>query len=145
MARAIKTRSSGRGPVTRADRAMPRGGSPAWAIRRARGVQVVESRALGKLGWLAHGFSTRPGGSSVIEGKPALNLGFTDWDERERVTANRQKFLASLGARKMPLITVRQFHSDVIHIAAAPAAEAPKADAPDTATPGLLLGVQTSG
>jgi YfiH family protein len=144
MARAIKTRSSGRGPRPRSSRASSRASSPAWAIRRARGVQVVESRALGKLGWLAHGFSTRPGGSSVIQGKPALNLGFTDWDERERVTANRQKFLASLGARKMPLITVRQFHSDVIHVAAAPAGEAPKADALITATPGLLLGVQTA-
>src|SRR6202166_4142098 len=142
MARAIKTRSSGRGPVTRADRTMPRGGSPAWAIRRERGLQVVEAPALGKLGWLADGFSTRPGGASVLEGKPALNLGFTEWDERERVAANRETFEAALGARKMPLITMRQFHSDVIHVAAVPAAEAPKADALITSTPGLLLGVQ---
>ena len=44
----------------------------------------------------------------------------------------------------MQLVTVRQFHSDVIHVAAALAAEAPKADALITATPGLLLGVQTA-
>jgi len=144
MARATKTRSSKRGPMKGEGRAAPRNGSPAWAIRRARGVQVAESRALGKLGWLVHGFSTRPGGASVLDGKPALNLGFTDWDERERVAANREKFAAALDAREMPLVTLRQFHSDVIHVAAAPCTEAPKADALITGTRGLLLGVQTA-
>ena len=57
-------------------------------------------------------------------GQGELNLGFTEWDERERVAANREKFVAALGARKMPLITMRQFHSDVIQLAAAPCAEA---------------------
>src|SRR5580700_11546909 len=116
MARAIKTRSSGRGPATREGRATTRNNGTAWAIRRARGAQVLESRALGKLGWLVHGFSTRPGGASVLEGKPALNLGFTEWDERERVAANREKFMVPVGAREMPLVTLRQCHSDVIHI-----------------------------
>jgi YfiH family protein len=142
MARAIKTRSSHSTPVTRGDAATPRNSSPAWAIRRARGVQVVESRALGKFDWLAHGFSTRTGGASMLDGKPALNLGFTEWDER--VAANREKFMAAVGARKMPLVALRQFHSDVIHVAAAPCAAAPKADALITSTPGLLLGVQTA-
>ena len=144
MARAIKTRSSGRGPAKRGDRTAPRSGSPARLIRRAGGLQVVESPALAKLAWLAHGFSTRPGGASTLDGKPALNLGFTEWDEREGVAANREKFMAAVGASKMPLITLRQFHSYVIHVAAAPCAEAPKADALITNTPGLLLGVQTA-
>src|SRR5580658_6816935 len=125
MARATKTRSSGRGPVTRGAPATPRSGSHAWGIRRARGLQVVASPTLGTLGWLAHGFSTRPGGASVLEGKPALNLGFTEWDERERVAANREKFLETLGAGEEPLVTLRQLHSDVIYVAAAPPAEAP--------------------
>ena len=107
-------------------------------------MQVLQSLALGKLGWLAHGFSTRTGGASVVDGKTALNLGFTDWDERERVAANRAKFATAIGAEKMPLVTLRQFHSDVIYVAAAPCAEAPKADALITDTPGLLLGVQTA-
>jgi hypothetical protein len=144
MARAIKTRSAGGRSVAREDRVAPRGAGPAWAIRRSRGIQVVESRALAKLGWIAHGFSSRPGGTSMLEGKPALNLGFTEWDERERVLANREKFIAALGAREMPLLTLWQFHSDVIHVAAEPGAEAPKADALITSTPGLLLGVQTA-
>jgi YfiH family protein len=144
MARAIKTRSSGSGAVTRGSRAAPHAGSAIWTIRRARGLQVVESRSLTKLGWLAHGFSARPGGASVLEGKPALNLGFTEWDQRERVAANRAKFAEAIGAREASLITLRQFHSDVIHVAAAPCDEAPKADALITSTPGLLLGVQTA-
>jgi YfiH family protein len=142
MARAMRTRSSGGSTVTHGDRATARSNDEVWAIRRARGLQVVESPALGKLGWLTHGFSTRPGGASVLEGKPALNLGLTGWDER--VTANREKFVFALGAHKMPLITLRQYHSDTIHVAAAPSHEAPKADALITATPGLLLAVQTA-
>ncbi len=129
----------------RAGRATPRTGTKsAWTIRRARGLQILESRALGKLSWLAHGFSTRPGGASELEGKPALNLGFKEWDERDRVIANREKFVAALGAGKMPLIALRQFHSDVISLAVAPCEEAPKADALITATRGLLIGVQTA-
>jgi len=144
MARAMKTRSSRRGSITRGGLATSRESNAAWSIRQARGLQLVESRALGKLGWLAHGFSTRPGGASLLEGKPALNLGFTDWDERKRVEANREKFLAAVDPREMPLVTLRQFHSDVIHVAAAPCTDAPKADALITNSPGLLLGVQTA-
>jgi polyphenol oxidase len=126
-----------------------------WSVRRARGLQILESRALAGLDWVVHGFSTRPGGVSLrvraplgarqnLGGMPALNLGLTDWDEHERVAANRAKFAAALRATDMPLITLRQFHSDVIHVAAAPCAEPPKADALVTDTPGLLLGVQTA-
>ena len=101
---------------------------------------------LAKLRWLAHGFSTRSGGTSTLEGKPALNLGFTEWDERERVTANREDIsLTAIGAREMPLVTLRQFHSDVIHLAAAPCAEAPKADALITKhSQACCSGVQTA-
>jgi YfiH family protein len=107
-------------------------------------LQIVESQSLAKLDWLVHGFSTRLGGESVLGGKRVLNLGFTDWDARERVAANREKFAAAVAASDMSLITVRQFHSDVIHVAAATAADAPKADALTTSAAGLLLGVQTA-
>jgi purine-nucleoside/S-methyl-5'-thioadenosine phosphorylase / adenosine deaminase len=144
MARAMKTRPSRRGSALRAGRPTPRNDNAAWSILQAHRLQVVESRALGKLGWLAHGFSTRAGGASSLEGKPALNLGFTEWDERERVAANREKFLAAQGASEMPLVAMRQFHSDVIHVVAGPTTDTPKADALITSTPGLLLGVQTA-
>jgi polyphenol oxidase len=139
----MKTRSSKRGKSQRIAKQDTRA-TPGWSIRRARGLQIVESRALAKLGWLVHGFSTRPGGESVLGGKRALNLGFTDWDARERVAANRAKFVSALSADEMSLITLWQFHSDVIHVAAAPAADAPKGDAFATRTAGLLLGVQTA-
>ncbi len=147
MARAIKTRSAKRGAFPQD--AKKHRTSPGWTTRRARGLQIIESRVLGKLGWLVHGFSTRPGGESVLQGNRVLNLGFTDWDTRERVAANRVKFAAALSASEMPLLTLRQFHSDVIYVADAPIAEtsnvdAPKADALATRTEGLLLGVQTA-
>jgi YfiH family protein len=145
MARAIKTRSSGRAPKTRVKREGSRAAEKsAWKIRRASGVQVMESPALNKLKWLTHGFSTRPDGTSVIQKRPALNLGFTKWDEGKRVSANREKFVAALDADKMPLISMRQFHSDVIHLIATPCTEAPNGDALITNVSGLLLGVQTA-
>jgi purine-nucleoside/S-methyl-5'-thioadenosine phosphorylase / adenosine deaminase len=144
MARAAKTQTVKRSTATRGNAAAPLAGNGAWAIRPANGLQIVESRALGKFAWLAHGFSTRPGGESVLNGIPSLNLGFTEWDQRERVAANREDFAAALGAREMSLLALRQFHSDVIHVAGAPCEEAPRADALITNTPGLLLGVQTA-
>jgi YfiH family protein len=144
MARATKTPAASRTAAKRGNGAAARAVDSAWTIRPARGLQVVESRGLGKLAWLAHGFSTRPGGASELSGKPALNLGFTEWDESQRVSTNRQEFAAALDARGMALVTLRQFHSDVIHLAGAPCEEAPRADALITNTPGLLLGVQTA-
>jgi YfiH family protein len=149
MARAMKTRSARRGAQPRIAGAETRRAKSAWSIRRAHGLQIVESQALAKLGWLVHGFSTRPGGESLLDDKRVLNLGFTDWDDRIRVAANRTKFAAALPAREMLLVTLRQFHSDVICVAAAPTpdasnAYAPRADALTTRTSGLLLGVQTA-
>jgi len=144
MARATKTPAAARTAAKRGNSAAARAGVSGWTIRPARGLQIVESLALGKLAWLAHGFSTRPGGASELAGKTALNLGFTEWDESQRVSANREEFAAALGARGMALVTLRQFHSDVIYLAGAPCDEAPRADALITNTPGLLLGVQTA-
>jgi polyphenol oxidase len=144
VARAIKTRSSKRGTSSPSAKPRTARANPDWTIRHARGLRIVQSNKLAKLGWLAHGFSTRPGGESVLEGKRVLNLGFTDWDAHERVAANRPKFTAAISAGEMRLVTVRQFHSDVVHVADAPGEEAPKADALATRAAGLLLGVQTA-
>ena len=144
MARSIKAQSSRRGSASRKAKPRSARANSGWTIRRARGLQIVQSRSLAKLDWLVHGFSTRPGGESVLEGEHALNLGFTDWHTREHVLANRAQFAASVSARGMGLVTLRQFHSDLVHLAESPAGEAPKADAVATRTPGLLLGVQTA-
>lgn len=115
-----------------------------FRIRRAAGLQILECAALGKLPWLVHGLSTRPGGKSTLNATPALNLGFTDWDSRPNVEANRRAFLSALGAKKMPLLPLRQFHSDVIHLFDAPGKAPCRADASITKTSGLLLAVQTA-
>jgi len=138
--------------------------SAAWKLRRAGGLQLLEAPPLARLAWLTHGFSTRPGGASEIpiadhaEGargkrsaKPgALNLGFADWDSRERVLENRAKFFHALGADKMRVVTLRQIHSDLIYRvdrvdeSSSKFSETPKADALITREPGVLLAVQTA-
>jgi hypothetical protein len=74
-----------------------------------------------------------------------LNLGFTDWDERQRVQANRVNFMSAIDpAEETRLVTLRQIHSDVIHLGAPAGAKAPKGDALATQDAGVLLGVQTA-
>jgi polyphenol oxidase len=115
-----------------------------WKLRRAGSLQVLEAPPLAGLRWLVHGFSTRPGGASEND---ALNLGFTDWDSRERVLENRGKFFRAINADKMHAATLRQIHSDIVHrvdSSKAGAGEAPQADALITREPGVLLVVQTA-
>ena len=126
-----------------------------WALRRTGSVQLLQAPALERHRWLVHGFSTRPGGVSELpvsgesssKSAKALNLGFTDWDARERVTANRKKFANALGAGKMSVVTLRQLHSDVVHRVdslAAAQEKAAQADALITRERGVLLAVQTA-
>jgi YfiH family protein len=123
-----------------------------WKLRRAGGLQILESPALTKIDWLVHGFSTRPGGASECPGKPGgakakvFNLGFTEWDTRVRVLQNRASFFRAIGASDMRAITLRQIHSDIAHSIHAGNAneEAPQGDALFTRLPGILLVVQTA-
>jgi polyphenol oxidase len=107
------------------------------------------------LPWLWAGFSTRMGGLTrayCAEDLPGdlgdLNLGFTQADERETVCANRRLLAAAVtGSPATPLISLRQFHSNLIVVAAAAdaARKSPrKADGQVTHEPGLLLAVQTA-
>jgi YfiH family protein len=137
-------------------------------------LQILEAPALARLDWLVHGFSTRPGGVSEIppgattslraarartarkrdafsaSGRdlgPILNLGFTDWDSRQRVLENRDKFLHAIGAAGMSAVTLRQIHSDVAHRTGAESAKGGQVltgDALFTRERGLLLVVQTA-
>jgi YfiH family protein len=116
-----------------------------WALRSARGVQILELAPLKKFPWLVHGFSTRTGGASVIDsGKRVLNLGFTDWDKRENVLKNRATFQSAIGAAGFALVPLKQFHSAVVLPFAAVPGEPCKGDASLTNTKGILLGVQTA-
>lgn len=154
-------------PITTAKRKLPlqkAAKEPSWKLRHSGGLQILEASALAQLGWLVHGFSTRPGGSSELdrsnretaragsrEKRPAsesvLNLGFTDWDTRERVLANRQKFFRAIGAKDLRPVALRQIHSDIprrVDAALANSKEPPQGDALFTREPGFLLAVQTA-
>jgi len=127
-----------------------------WILRRTRELQILEDPRLVQFEWLVHGFSTRPGGASELkanrEGREAteeiLNLGFTDWDTRDRVLKNRGDFFAALKASKMRVIAFRQIHSDIVQVVnsanSEPSGDALKGDALITNEPGLLLVVQTA-
>lgn len=97
-----------------------------------------------KLPGLIHGFSITEGGVSDLDGAKVLNLGFTEWDSREKVQENRRRFQAALGAADMPLVALKQFHSDLIHVFDSAPGEPCRGDASITDRPGLLLGVQTA-
>jgi hypothetical protein len=114
------------------------------STRSSLGVQILQIPAFTKLPWLIHGFSTRPGGVSPLQDQKVLNLGFTDWDARENVLENRRRFQTAGGAPDLPLITLKQFHSDVIHVFDTAPSEPCKGDASITNRPGLLLAVQTA-
>lgn len=132
-----------------------------WKLRRAGGLRILEANTCAKISWLVHGFSTHPGGLSELpsaaqqthRGAPrkaerVLNLGFADWDARERVLENRERLLHALGAEKFRVITLRQIHSDIVHVAptngAAESGPAPKGDALITREARVLLTVQTA-
>jgi YfiH family protein len=107
-------------------------------------LQILQVPALTKLPWLLHGFSTKPGGGSDLNGEKVLNLSFTDWDTRESVLENRRRFQSALGATDLKLIPLKQIHSDVIHLFNTAPSEPCKGDASITNRPGLLLAVQTA-
>jgi polyphenol oxidase len=143
-------------PRNRSGKSAPEGRTH-WKLRRASGLQILEAPPFAKLPWLVHGFSTRPGGVSELpaatpeiargprkKSAPVLNLGFTDWDSRERVLENRKKFMHALGADNVRLVTLRQIHSDVVHRVSALPAEPPQGDALFTREPRILLAIQTA-
>jgi hypothetical protein len=130
-------------PSARESRA--RGGDKSiWTERNLRGVRILQVPALTKLPWLVHGFSTRPGGVSDQNRERVLNLGFTEWDTKENVLENRRRFQSALGAFDLQLISLKQIHSDVIHLFDAAPADTCRGDASATNRPGLLLAVQTA-
>jgi polyphenol oxidase len=131
----------------------PRLSRSPWTQRTSRGVCILQVKPLTKIPWLLHGFSTRPGGVSALVSNPevaqekaekVLNLGFTEWDTRENVLENRRRFQSTLGATDLALVTLKQFHSDVVHLFDSAPADPCRGDASVTNQPGLLLGVQTA-
>jgi YfiH family protein len=113
-------------------------------MRTAGDLQVLQLAPFRKLPWLVHGFSTRPGGISVLDGEKVLNLSYMDWDDKEKVAENRRRFLVAVGANEFTLVPMEQIHSDAFHLFREAPAQPCKADASATDRPGLLLAVQTA-
>jgi YfiH family protein len=130
--------------------------APRKTIRKKTKLNILRAKNLAALPWLIHGFSTRVAGSSLVYRKGDLNLGFTKEDSGAAVERNRAAFLTAIGAVSgkglkprggksfWPLVTLRQIHSDMIHCVDSVSAEPLAGDGLITATPGLLLAIQTA-
>lgn len=109
---------------------------------------VLRTANLEKISWLVHGFSTRRNGTSKSYGGKTLNLGFTKEDARESVEKNRALLLHALRATARrtvwPLVTLRQIHSDVIHVVNSPRPARLVGDGLITNVPRVALGVMTA-
>jgi YfiH family protein len=125
-----------------------------WVLRRTSGLEILTAKIFEQVPWILHGFSTRKGGASQLAGVPALNLGLTDWDSPAAVAQNRKAFVHALAVPKPSskqnpavepsLITLRQIHSDVVHVFSEASVTAPQGDAAISRRSGLQLGVQTA-
>lgn len=108
----------------------------------------AQTPGLKRIGWLVHGFSTRPGGVTTCYGGLSLNLGYTREDSREHVQENRRRFLAALGAvangKPWPLIANHQIHSDIIHVVRSAGSAQMSGDGLVTNLPGVAIAVQTA-
>jgi len=111
-------------------------------------LRVLQAASLRRVPWLLHGFSTRNHGTSKFYGGKSLNLGFTKEDRRESVERNRKLFLQAAGAadrrKAWPLISLRQIHSDVIHIVKSPKPARLVGDGLITILPRVALAVLTA-
>jgi YfiH family protein len=137
-----KTKPSSR---KRSAKKQPPAPHAAWKLNTSEdGIALLQVPAFSAFPWLIHGFSTSQGEVSTLNGTKVLNLGFTEWDTRENVQKNRKLFQSALDAAELTLVSLKQFHSDVVHgFSSAPHAPV-SADASMTMTPDLLLGIQTA-
>jgi len=115
--------------------------------------QSLQAASLKKIPWLVHGFSTRLYGLTTCYGGRTLNLGFTKDDKRLSVEKNRESFLTALGAKgqgrtrghkSWPLTTLRQLHSDIIHVVHEPVVGPLAGDGFTTNAPNIALGILTA-
>jgi YfiH family protein len=115
-------------------------------------LNILRASALAQFPWLIHGFSTRVGGFSTAYCKSGLNLGFTKDDSRKTVERNRAAFVKELlagneaksSSKSLPLVTLRQIHSDIIRRVDSTSEAELFGDGLITDTPGLLLAIQTA-
>ena len=130
---------------TRTPKNKPLATRTAWKVHRSEnGIGFFQVPAFRAFPWLIHGFSTSQGGISALNGREVLNLGFTEWDTRENVQKNRKLFQSALDANELALVSLKQFHSDVVCGFSSAPNELCSADASISNTANLLLGIQTA-
>ena len=138
----VKTKTP---PRTRTPRHNPLASLDAWTLRTSsKGAGFLQVPAFSAFPWSIHGFSTAQGGVSRLNSGKVLNLGFTEWDTRENVQQNRKLFQSALAANELALVSLKQFHSDVVSVFSSAPHEPCSGDASITNTPNLLLGIQTA-
>jgi YfiH family protein len=117
----------------------------AFKLRATRGIPYYSCIALEKMPGLHHGFSTRSGGRG---GQPdrSFNLGNAARDSEEGIAENRRQFLSALNLPGTPLVTLRQIHSNQVHIIKEFSGQwnPPEGDAVVTRLKNLALSVQTA-
>jgi YfiH family protein len=108
-------------------------------------VLFLESKSLGGIEGLKHGFFTRKGGCSngIHAG---LNVGFGSDDDHDVVAENRKRAAAAFGTSDDRLTTVYQVHGiDVAHLERPlTRKETPRADAMVTDRENVMLGILTA-
>jgi YfiH family protein len=104
-----------------------------------------QSRNLGAVSRLRHGFFGRAGGTSSGD-FASLNVSESVGDDPETVARNRADAAAALGASVDDLAIVRQTHSSIVHLLTEPPAggDGPDGDAMVTNRRGLVLGILTA-
>ena len=116
--------------------------------RKSTGLKLLQSPGLKRIPWLVHGFTTRPGGFTTSYGGRTLNVGFTKDDLRASVERNRKHVLLAAGAATKatpwPLVTLRQVHSDIIHVVRSRKPDKLVGDGVVTDLPRLTLGILTA-
>jgi polyphenol oxidase len=118
--------------------------SAPWVLRKSGDLQVLQLVPFQKLPWLVHGFSTRLGGVSTLDGQNVLNLSFMEWDSKENVAENRRLFQSAVGADDLTLVAMKQIHSPLIRLFPSPPAQPCRGDGSATNAPGVLLAIQTA-
>ena len=111
-------------------------------------LRLLQSPDLKRVPWLVHGFTTRLGGFTTSYGRRTLNLGFTKDDPRASVERNRKAAMLAVGTatkgKPWPLVTLRQVHSDIIHVVRSRKPEKFVGDGVVTDLRGIVLGILTA-
>ena len=126
-----------------------------WSLRRVSDLEILTAKIFEPVPWVVHGFSTRKGGASRLDGVATLNLASTEWDSPAAVAKNRKAFVRALDARKPAskddaaigepsLITLRQIHSDIVSVFSEASENAPRGDGAISRQSGLHLAIETA-